>query len=401
MLRSSMTLLLLTVWVVLSGCQSGSGFGGVAAPAEPSATVLMADQTYKLNDADLEQRGLEKVWNAQLRVKTNEKMIDAYLLGDHIILESASKRLYGINRKSGVPTLGVDLPYRCDFRGCDDDTHVYVPCRNILVAIDKRGFVAYRKFLKFAPGGIPVSDPEHVFIPCFDGRMRSFLKQSGYFDRQYTTEGELEAKPGLGTRYVYAGSNDGVLYALSTDRLERAWMYKTFGPIRAGIVHDGRQVFVASTDGSLYALNDMPQDTREAQLDWHRPYASGDSIDKTPFVAKDLVCVINRRRECHAVDRKTGNRRWLVPNVDEVLTQGKINTYLLRGNSRILAADNKTGVIRWSLDTRPGIYSFFLVNAVDDTLYMVKQNGEVQAIRERRPPKPTPPPIPVPTPPTS
>jgi len=383
MRKSSWILLMLTAALTLAGCEQTRP----AQTAQLKKAVLETYGEYRLSDKELELRGLEVYWTSPPRAKEGEKLIDAYLLGDRIIMESSQKRLYGVDRKSGVPVLVAPLPYRCDFRGAEDDMHIYVPCRNILVAIDKRGFVAYRKFLKFAPGGIPVTDDVHVFIPCFDGRMRSYLKElgrEGYFDRQYTTRGELEAKPGIGTRYVYAGSNDGVLYALTLDRLDRAWTYKTNGPIRAGVVHDKRDVFVASTDGNLYSLNDMPQETPEAQLNWHRPYATGDHIDKTPYAGRTLVLVVNRKGECHAVDRKTGRKRWVVPGVSKVITQGRLNTYLQRGNAVLLAVDNKTGIVRWKIDTRPGAFSFFLTNTTDDVVYLVKANGETQAIREKK-----------------
>ena len=138
----------------------------------------------------------------------------------------------------------------------------------------------------------------------------------------------------------------------------------------------------------------MPQAPREQQLAWNRPYASGASIEKPPYVAKTMVLVVNSKGECHAVDRTHGRRLWVVPNVDRVLTQGRLNTYLLREHSRIVAADNKTGVVRWQLDTQPGAFLFFPANTMDDVLYVVKQNGETQAIRERKPVKPAPAPAP-------
>jgi len=384
MLKSLRTFVTLATVLVLLGCGQPPQ---VAQPAQLKKAVLETYGEYRVGDEELELRGLETWWFSPPRTKEGEKLVDAYLLGDHILMESNEKRLYGVDRTSGVPVLVAPLPYRCDFQGCEDSQMIYVSCRNIMVAVDKRGFVAYRKFLQFAPGGIAVTDETHVFVPCFDGRMRSYLKelgQEGYFDRQYSTGGNLEAKPALGTRYVYAGSNDGTLYALTVDRLDEAWSYKTNGPIRAGIVHDGRTVFVAGTDGNLYALNDMPQETPEAQLDWHRPYACGESIQKTPYVAKTMVLVVNRKGECHAVDRKTGRGLWVVPDVEKVLTQGRLNTYLQRGNTVILAVDNQTGVVRWKIDTRPGAFSFLLTNTQDDVIYLVKADGDTQAIREKK-----------------
>jgi len=393
MRKSSLALTLLATVVGLWGCQGTRGGASASALAldEPRTD---ADGVSRLHEKDLEHLGLEVVWTQKLHARPQESLIDAYLLGDLIIMETSGRRLYGIDRRTGAPIWMVELPNRADFRGCQDEDHIYVSCRNVLIAIDKRGFVTWRKFLKFAPGGSPVADDAHVYLPCIDGALRSFLKDKGYFDRQNTSDGEMEARPALGSRLVYAGSTDGTLYALTTDMLDRSWTYKTFGAIRADVVFDTRRVYVTSADGSLYSLVDMPQATREQQLAWNRPYASGASIEKPPYVVKSMVLVVNSRGECHAVDRAHGRALWVVPNVDKVLTQGRLNTYLLREHSRIVAADNKTGVVRWQLDTQPGAFLFFPDNTMDDVIYLVKQNGETQAIRERKLVKPAPAPAP-------
>jgi len=388
MRKASLIPMVLALVMTLSGCQEGTS-QVMPIPKKPEAK-LDADGAYRLHEKELEHLGLEIFWTEKLYIQPKESLIDAYLLGDLVVMESAARRLYGVNRKTGSLVWIVEIPNRCDFRGCEDEDHIYVPCRNVLTAIDKRGFVTWRKFLQFAPGGVPAADETHVFIPCFDGRMRAFFKDKGYFDRQYTTKGELEAQPALGSRLVYAGSNDGFLYALTTDRLDLSWQYRTYGAIRAGVVFDKRSVYVASTDGNLYSLIDMPQATREQQSNWNRPYATGAAIEQTPCVTKDMVLVVNTLGQCHAVDRTHGRLLWVVPNVNKVLTQGRLNTYLLRENSRIVAVDNKTGVQRWQHDTRPGSFAFFLTNVADDTIYLVKRNGETQAIRERRLTKPTP-----------
>lgn len=400
MRKSSLIPVLLVTIIVLCGCQ-GTGRKPtvrsprpLSMPVQPRTTKLDADETYRLHDKDLERLGLEIFWTEKLYAQPTVRLIDAYLLEDLIIMETTDQRLYGVDRKTGAPKWMVELPNRCDFRGCEDKDQIYVPCRNTLLAIDKRGFVTWRRVLRFAPGGAPAADAEHVYLPCFDGRIRAFLKDKGYFAWQYTTTGELEAQPAIGSRLVYVGSNDGFLYALTTEKLDLSWSFKTYDAIRAPIVfgerRGERRVYVSSTDGSLYSLVDMPQATREQQLAWPRPYATGASITQPPRVAQDMVLVVNIKRECHAADRSSGKRLWVVPNVDRVLSQGRLNTYLQRGNSTIIAADNKTGVVRWLLDTHPGTFAFMLTNADDDVVYLVKRNGETQAMRERTLIKPAP-----------
>ena len=395
MRKSSTIATILGVMVVVLGCgEPDARFGATAAMPAPAAPATVPVPTpprgpstdYVVPEPQLRHLGLETFWSGKLPVTPAANVIDAYVLGDFILCESADKRLYAVDRMTGVPKWTVDLPNRCDFRGCDDGgEHLFVPCRNVLVAIDKRGIVEWRNYLEFAPGGIPVADGDRVYLPCFDGRIRAFLKEGGYFSAQYTTGNAVEAKPGLGSRLVYAGSTDGTIYALNADKLDPSWTFKTYGAIRAGVITEKMRVFVASTDGSLYYLNGLPQASREQQLAWNRAYASGASIEKTPFLAPEMILVVNTVRECHAVDRESGRKLWMLADVDEVLMQGKVNTYLLRHGTKIVAVDNKTGAVRWLLDTPVNAFAYYLVNPADDVLYMVKTTGETQAVRELRP----------------
>ena len=367
------------------GAQAATPVPAVTVPAPVPATYAGPSSAYLIPEAQLRHLGLETAWSGKLPVQPQAVILDAYLLSDVVMLESADRHLYTIDRKTGVPKWDVEIPNRCDFRGCEDDAAVYVPCRNVLVAVDKRGFILWRKYLDFGPGGIPAADADHVYLPCFDGRLRAFLKDSRYFDLQWTTKGPVEAKPAVGQHLVYTGSSDGVLYALKSEKLDLSWSYKTFGGIRAGVVYDKMNVFLASTDGNLYCLNGFPQPSREQQLAWNLPYSSGSPIDVTPFVGRDTVFVVNRNRECHAVDRENGRKLWILADVDRVLTQGKLNTYLLRRDGKILAADNKSGAVRWELDLPAGAFAFIPVNVEDDVLYLIKNTGETQAVREVRP----------------
>ena len=388
MRKSCLITMLLATTLCVAGCAS-DGQQKTESSWQNSATTSSAG-VYRLHKSDLERLGLETAWATNRLIDTPDAtVIQAYPLGEFILLETSDRKLYGIDRNTGTPMWREDLPYRSDFPACIEDGYIYLTCRNMLVAIDKRGTKEWTKLMKHAPGGSPAANASHIFIPCLDGRLRSFLKVSGkahgYFDRQLTTGGRIEAKPIVSQTLVYAASHDGFVYALDVEKLECSWKFKTYDRIIGDVVLKGTRLFVASNDGSLYCLNSGPMETRQQQLDWHQPYASGASISQTPYVTRDLAMIVNHNNECHAVDVDHGRRRWLVPNVTRVLTQGRLNTYLLRGESKVVAVDNQTGNHRWELDTSQGGFSFILTNTQDDLIYMICPDGSIQAIRERKP----------------
>jgi hypothetical protein len=364
-----LALSLVTLTALLVGCQG-------AAPK-----FAQEQGMYLLSREALDQLGLENVWSAKVGLEGSLR--DAYLLSEVIVMETDALKLKGVDRKTGTPAWQIELQHPTDYRGCEDQEYIYVPCHDVLVAIDKRGFVAWRNFLKFAPAGIPAADAMHIYLGCWDHAVHSFLKDKGYFDYKWTTGGPIEAEPAVTNRYVYAGSADGWLYALTTEKLDCDWKFKTNGPIQAGVVTDNRQVFCASTDGDLYCLVDVAQESRQQQMAWLQPYASGGSIFLKPYLTKDLVFIVNENKECHAVRRDSGVAVWTVKNVDKVLTQGKLSTFLLRAGAVVVAVDTKTGEVRWQLDTRPGNFVAYLTNTMDSCIYMVKRTGETQVIREK------------------
>ena len=96
MRKSSLTVILLAAMIVLWGCQGSQGAMG-SGPVRPAAapvkvaTNMDAEGGYRLHDQDVEDLGLEIVWTQKLYV--NEKLVDAYVLGDLIIVDDDDERL--------------------------------------------------------------------------------------------------------------------------------------------------------------------------------------------------------------------------------------------------------------------------------------------------------------------
>ncbi len=346
---------------------------------------------YAYSKKNLNFLGMEELWTRGLYDKDAPTVRDAYVLGNYILIETKTLKLYGLNRKSGRPEFVVTLNDPMDVRACEDADNIYAVARNVLIAIDKRAFVAYRKYLKFAPASQMIADETNIYMGCHDGKVRAFRKGPRYFDWKQTTMGVVSARPALGSKLLYAGSQDGKVYALSPVDGQRKWEFKTLNYISGDVAYADRTVYVASSDGTLYALRDLPQGSRTAQQAWPVPYATGSAIMSGPAVLGGTICVINEDRECHAVDATTGKRKWVVKDVGKVISKGKLNTYLLRGDRYILAVDNESGEIHWMLDVRSKGTARFLANRSDDAIYLVRADGLLTVVRERRPeeaPKP-------------
>ena len=123
----------------------------------------------------------------------------------------------------------------------------------------------------------------------------------------FPTGGWVLTAPAVAEGRVYAGSDDGNLYALSADKGELQWSFATGDVIRSTpTVADGK-VFFGSNDNHLYAL-----DTETGEEQWR--YNTGEWVQYSPTVGNGMVYFAapsGGDRKVHAVDAATGQVAWI------------------------------------------------------------------------------------------
>ena len=146
---------------------------------------------------------------------------------------------------------------------------------------------------------------------------------------------------------VYAGSNDGVLYALDADTGTEEWSYLLGeSSSRSTTVADG-VVYVGSIDGTLHAV-----DAESGSAVWTLPFGSG--TIGTPVVAGGVVYEAvfgGQQPRLYAIDAATGEVDW------EFATDTGANAwvpaaagdtlYAVSDDTNIYAIDAATGDVRW------------------------------------------------------
>jgi outer membrane protein assembly factor BamB len=214
-------------------------------------------------------------------------------------------------------------------------------------------------------------DGDHVLLVGGDGSVYSFDKQSGAVRWTFKTEGERLCKtysyadyycssPVVRDSVVYFGSGDGYVYAVTSDRGQLVWRFKTGDVVHATPAVDGGKVFVGSFDGFLYAL-----DRRSGTLAWkfksvgHRFFPMGE-MQGTPVLGNGLVYVGSRDYNLYALDTAKGYCHWnrqfpkgwamALTARDTVLYVGTSDDDLL------LALDGRTGKELWSTDVQFNIF---------------------------------------------
>ena len=159
---------------------------------------------------------------------------------------------------------------------------------------------------KVAVYGTPAVDGDLVYVGGYDGRVYTVKSASGYRDRVYPPDGNLEPiVSGLvvsGGR-VYFGCNDGKVYALSAAELRKEWEFQTGDKVWSTPVVSGETVYVSSFDKKVYALN-----AADGTEKWH--FEAGGAIVSAPLVYNDTVYFGSFDRHIYAVDAADGSLRW-------------------------------------------------------------------------------------------
>ena len=123
----------------------------------------------------------------------------------------------------------------------------------------------------------------------------------------FTTGGWVLTAPVIVDEVVYAGSDDGNLYALTADSGELLWSFATGDVIRSiPTVFDGT-VYFGSNDNHLYAL-----DAATGEELWR--YDTEGSVQYSPTVGGSMVYFSARGEldwTVHAVDAATGEVVWV------------------------------------------------------------------------------------------
>ena len=122
----------------------------------------------------------------------------------------------------------------------------------------------------------------------------------------FPTGGWVVTAPAVAEGVVYAGSDDGALYALSADTGDMLWTFVTGDVIRSTpTVADGK-VFFGSNDNHLYAL-----DAATGAEQWR--YDTGEWVQYSPTVSNGMVYLAapsGGDRKVHGLNAATGEMVW-------------------------------------------------------------------------------------------
>ncbi len=121
-----------------------------------------------------------------------------------------------------------------------------------------------------------------------------------------STSVAIYGTPAVDGELVYVGGYNGIIYAISSDKGAKRWVYPRAGnlePIVGGLVVALGKVYFGSSDGKLYALD-------ATTGDWEWEFETGDKIWSTPAIDGDTLYIGSFDKKLYAIDAITGNKKW-------------------------------------------------------------------------------------------
>ena len=115
--------------------------------------------------------------------------------------------------------------------------------------------------------------------------------------------GGLESGSVVADGTVYAGTTDGLLFALDARTGAQRWHVETYNAVGATPVVAGETLYAVSKDAHVYAI-----DRDDGSERW--AYDTGSGIYAPPVVTNDRVVVTSRSGVVAAIHTETGNEVW-------------------------------------------------------------------------------------------
>jgi outer membrane protein assembly factor BamB len=173
---------------------------------------------------------------------------------------------------------------------------------------------------------------------------------------------------------LYAGSNDGYVYALDASNGSLLWRYKTGGAIQASPVIANGIVYVDSKDHYVYAIN-----AADGTLSWR--YKTGNAVLASPTISGNLLYVGSTDGYLYALDTTNGSLVWRYPTHKAIFAAPVFNNntvYVVSSNGMLYALDATQGTYLWHVQPRKTRFTSFAV--ANGLIYAGTNTGYLDAL---------------------
>lgn len=307
-----------------------------------SSAVLAADSNEVLffNPSLLAEANLETVWQGSVALNGNEEIENMWAIGDGVYILSNKNYFTCLDRKTGelrysMYIAGSGMPV---FKPELYDEMLLVVAGNKIIEMDP---VIGTQLGSYDPGFTAVSAVvvmgDRLFMVSSDKQV--FAARSSDKLPQY----KVSADDNSAITSV-AACNSGIVFATDTGRIicfgpdnrRKFWQYNAVGAITASLVAEEDFIYASSRDTNVYKLS-----VYTGEVEWL--FRTGGIIFSPASVGKETVYQFVKYKGLYAIDKASGERKWLAGQGLDILTEKGSRVYVFTENSTLVVMDNETG----------------------------------------------------------
>ena len=164
--------------------------------------------------------------------------------------------------------------------------------------------------------------------------------------------------------YLYAGNDDGKLYAFNSNNGSSFWSYQTGASIQSSPVSVGGNIMAGSNDRNFYSI-----DSATGLLRWK--VVTGDRILSSPFVFDQNVYFGSNDFNLYTVNIIDGTLKWKSLAFGTLLTSPLVYdnvVYINSHDNNVYAFDSETGEQKWIYNTNGYMVSSMILDNLSEVI---------------------------------
>jgi outer membrane protein assembly factor BamB len=331
-----------------------------------------------VTEAEARHLGLERAWNAQVRVDPGRNEVErAVLEGDRLTVLTTAGVVQEFDALTGrtMWVAPIGNPDHPSLGPAASDAYVALINGSTLFVLDRKdGKPVLVRPVGGAPGASPAVGEKYVFVPLAMGRIEAYpINEKRLTPWYYQSFGRAMVKP-LATLESFVWTTDtGHFYVGRADDLGVRFRLETGSEIVAPPAYGAPNVIAATTNGEVFSMHEVT-----GQRNWK--YATGFPVERAPAVVGKRVFVTSGEPTLHCIDADTGAGLWEAPKIAQFAAASANRVYGVDDMGAFVVLDASTGAMLGRMPSRSAANA--LVNDQTDRVYLVSPDGVVQCFHE-------------------
>jgi outer membrane protein assembly factor BamB len=325
----------------------------------------------------LEHAKLKIEWEHKLPIKEPERLEQLFILGNRIYALSDHNYIVSLNRENGNVTFSRSFaPAGFTALGLElYENELISIIGNKLVEINPEfGTELRSKRLGFGITCPAARNRSYFYLAGADKRLRVLRAEDKVKLLEVATENNSTITSVVADDdFVVFATDAGNVTAMMPDRPKRLWQFDAADGIAGPIIRDGESLFVASKDTYVYKLNVRDGTTPV----WK--YQTGAVLDRCPQVTKEVVYQYVWYKGLSAIDKKSGELMWQLPEGVDLLAEADGKAYVITNVGTLVVMDNKRAKHLYLVNFAR--VSRYAANVADSKIYIADEAGRIACLR--------------------